>query len=63
MGRIARNQLYFGREIAVDEVVAEVRAVSNQQVMEIAFDILSTDRAGLALVGDAGVGTVSLPLP
>jgi predicted Zn-dependent peptidase len=63
MGRIARNQLYFGREIAVDEVVAEVRAVSNQQVMEIALDILSTDRAGLALVGDAGVGTVSLPLP
>ncbi len=63
MGRIARNQLYFGREIAVDEIVAEVRAVSNEQVMEIALDILSTDRAGLALVGDAGVGTVSLPLP
>ncbi len=61
MFRIARNQLYFDRPIPIAEVIAELRAVTNADVVELAREIFSFERAAMAMVGDAEASLVSLP--
>jgi len=62
MFRLARNQMYFGRELALDEVVRAIENVSTEDVMLLAREIFSFDRLGIALVGDADGDLVSLPV-
>ena len=62
MLRIARNQMYFGREIPVTEVIETIEAVTPRDVTELARDIFTLERLGIALLGDAREGMVHLPL-
>jgi predicted Zn-dependent peptidase len=61
MYRIARNQMYFAREVPVEETIDSIRAVSNDDVLELAHDVFGFERLGIALVGDAEEDLVSLP--
>ena len=61
MVRIARNQTYFGREVPVDEVIRTIDTVSPRDVVELAREIFAFERLGIALLGDAQEGMVSLP--
>ena len=61
MLRIARNQMYFGREIPVTEVIETIEAVTPRDVTELARDIFTLERLGIALLGDAREGMVHLP--
>lgn len=61
MFRLARNQMYFGREVALDEVVRAIEDVSVEDVILLAREIFAFDRLGIALVGDADGDLVSLP--
>ena len=63
MFRLARNQMYFGRELPIDEVVRSIDAVTAEDVMLLAREIFSFDRLGIALVGDADGDLVALPVP
>ena len=62
MFRLARNQMYFGRELAVDEVVTAIQGVTATDVVELAREVFAFDRLGVALVGDADGDALPLPL-
>ena len=62
MFRLARNQMYFGREVPLDEVVRTIDAVSADDVMLLAREIFAFDRLGIALVGDADGDLVAVPV-
>lgn len=60
MFRLGRNQLYYGREISLDDVIRAIDAVTALEVVELAREIFSFDRLGVALVGDVDGGAVAL---
>ena len=62
MFRIARNLLYFDRPVPLDELIGAIRRATNEEVLELARDIFSFERAGAALLGDAEENMISLPL-
>ena len=62
MLRLARNQMYFGREVPLEEVVSKIQAVTNERVIELARETFSPERMGVALLGDAEEGMVPLPV-
>jgi predicted Zn-dependent peptidase len=62
MFRLARNQMYFGQELAVKEVVRAIEAVTMTEVIELAREVFAFDRLGVALVGDADGDALPLPL-
>lgn len=62
MMRLARNQIYFGREVEVAEVSTRVRSVTNDNIVELARGLFSFERLGIALLGEADEDMISLPL-
>jgi len=61
MFRIARNHIYAEREIPVSEVIDQLRATTESDVLEVAREIFDFDRLGVALLGDADARLLSLP--
>jgi len=61
MFRIARNRLFFDREVPVEEVTRSIAAVTNQDIIDVAREIFSFERLGVALLGDADARMISLP--
>ncbi len=61
MFRLARDQMYFGREISIEETVADIRAVTNSDIIDLAREIVAFERLGVALLGDADDDLISLP--
>lgn len=51
MHRIARNELYEGRFIPVDELVSRVDRVSSSDVQRVAFEVIARDRLSLVALG------------
>ena len=51
MGNLARQEMYFGRFISLDEIAAGVDAVTIDDVQSVARDLLSTDRIALTILG------------
>jgi predicted Zn-dependent peptidase len=62
MVRIARNQIYFDRQIPVAEIVERIGNTTNTDVVELARELFAFDRLGVALLGDAEESMVSLRL-
>ncbi len=60
MVRIARNQIYFDREVPVSEIVRRIEEASNTDVVELARELFAFERLGVGLLGDAEEGMVSL---
>ena len=60
MMRIARNQLYFGREVPISEVVETIDRTTQGEVVELAREVFAFERLGIALLGDAEEGMVTL---
>ena len=54
MSSAVRQELYFGRLSAPEELVAEVRAVTADDVSEEARRVLDARSLGVSVVGDAG---------
>jgi len=52
MHRLATCELYFGRDIPLDEVAREIEAVSNDDVVELAQRLLATGPLAAAVLGD-----------
>jgi len=51
MTKLARSELYFGRQITLDEILADVDAVRGEDVRRVAEDLLVADRMALAAIG------------
>ncbi len=52
MNRIARNEIYFRRDIPLEEVARAIEGVTNDQVVELAANCFRPDRMGMVLLGD-----------
>ncbi|HUN58712.1 MAG TPA: pitrilysin family protein [Candidatus Binataceae bacterium] len=52
MNRLARNEIYFRRDIPLEEVAHGIEQVTNDQVVELASICFKPDQMGMVLVGD-----------
>ncbi len=53
MNRISRSEIYFGRIVPVDEVIAEIDAVAPADVRRVAGLLLARDRLSLVALGSS----------
>jgi len=51
MSKLARSEIYFGRQITLDEILADVAAVRGEDVQRLAEELLVLDRLALAAIG------------
>lgn len=56
MGRLARNELYFGREITLEELLGELDAVDSAAVLRAAQEAFRTDEMAGVVLGRASMG-------
>jgi predicted Zn-dependent peptidase len=52
MNRLARNEIYFGREIPLEELARGIDSVTNDQVVELAANSFQGDRMAMVVLGD-----------
>jgi len=58
MSRIAKNELYFGSDIAPEEVAARIDATTNEQIVGLAERLLRPEAMAITLLGDLKGKTV-----
>jgi predicted Zn-dependent peptidase len=51
MANIARQELYYGRCITLDQVAAQIDAVTCKDVVEVASELFQTDRIAVTVLG------------
>jgi predicted Zn-dependent peptidase len=54
MANLARQQMYFGRFFGVDEMMAEIEAVTTADVQELARELFQPETMALTLLGNLG---------
>ena len=52
MNRLARNEIYFRRDIPLEELAARNRRVTNDQVVELASAWFQPEKMAMILLGD-----------
>jgi predicted Zn-dependent peptidase len=52
MNRLARNEIYFGRDIPLEELAREIDKVTNDEVVELAATFFRPERMAMVLLGD-----------
>jgi predicted Zn-dependent peptidase len=52
MNRLARNEIYFHRDIPLEEIAGAIDSVTNDQVVELSQHCFNSSRMGLVLLGD-----------
>jgi predicted Zn-dependent peptidase len=52
MNRLARNEIYFRRDVPLDELSAGIESVTNDQVVELASSWFKPDELAMVLLGD-----------
>jgi predicted Zn-dependent peptidase len=52
MNRAARNEIYFGRDIPLEELAREIDKVTHDQVLELAEASLLSGKMAMVLLGD-----------
>ncbi|MFN8545862.1 MAG: pitrilysin family protein [Candidatus Binatia bacterium] len=58
MSRIAKNELYFGRDVPIEEISANIDAVTSDDVVRVAERLFRPRRLALTVLGDLRGGTV-----
>jgi len=62
MSRIGRNEIYFDKPLSLEEIVRDIEAVTNDDIVALAHELFSFDRAAAVLLGDVEAGLVALPV-
>jgi predicted Zn-dependent peptidase len=52
MNRLARNEIYYSRDIPLEELAREIDKVTNDQVVELATICFRPERMAMVLLGD-----------
>lgn len=63
MSRLARNEIYYGREVPLEEVAAGIDAVDNEAVIRVASRLFRAGERALTVLGnvaDTGIDTGAL---
>ncbi len=51
MSNLARQEMYFGRNVSMDEIARRVDAVTAPEVLDVANELLDPSRSGLTILG------------
>ena len=51
MSNLARQEMYFGRYISLDEIAQRIDAVTAEDVLAVACDLIQTDQIAVTLLG------------
>ena len=51
MGNVARQEMYFGRYISMDEIARSVDAVTAEQVQSVAQEFFQPERLAITVLG------------
>jgi len=51
MSNIARQEMYYGRYITLDEIAAKIDAVTQREVAKVACDLFQSDRLAVTVLG------------
>ncbi len=51
MSNLARQEMYFGRQVSLDEIASRVDAVTAEAVQQVAKELFSTERIALTILG------------
>jgi predicted Zn-dependent peptidase len=54
MANLARQQMYYGRFFGVDEITQEIERVTSEEILEIARELLVSEKVALTLLGNLG---------
>lgn len=54
MSNLARQQMYFGRHIPLDEITAAINSVTTAEIQNIANELFNSDAIALSLLGNLG---------
>ncbi|MEZ7890382.1 MAG: pitrilysin family protein [Candidatus Wallbacteria bacterium] len=54
MNRLARNEIYFERQITIDEVLEKINAVTENDIMELSRKLFNPKNMALSIIGPAG---------
>jgi predicted Zn-dependent peptidase len=52
MSRVAKNEIYFGRDISIGEMAAMIDATTNEDIVALAERLIRPESMALALLGD-----------
>lgn len=52
MSRVAKNEVYFGRDFPLAEIAARIDAISNDDIVALAERVVRPDAMAVALLGD-----------
>jgi predicted Zn-dependent peptidase len=52
MSRIAKNEIYYGRDVPIDEVAAHIDAVTNDEIVRVANRLFPTGMSAMTVLGD-----------
>ena len=52
MSRLAKNEVYFGRDISTEEVAAAIDATTNDEIIDLAGRMIRRETMAIALLGD-----------
>jgi predicted Zn-dependent peptidase len=56
MSHNARNEIYFGRAVTIDEICTRIRSVSRDEIVDLARTLLRPNGIALSLLGDFNDG-------
>jgi len=51
MIRLAQNEIHFGRDIAVQEIIDGIESVTQEDVLDLARSLLEPERLSITLLG------------
>jgi predicted Zn-dependent peptidase len=54
MSRIARQEIYFGKYLSIDEIIKSVEKVNREQVQQLARQLFAAEHCSLAILGPLG---------
>ena len=52
MSHVAKNEIYFGRPLSIEEITQEIRSVSRDDIVELSASVLRPEGMALTLLGD-----------
>jgi predicted Zn-dependent peptidase len=52
MERLALNEMYYGRQVTIDELAGRLDAVTNEEIVALATRLFTPDACALVLLGD-----------
>ncbi|BCS31323.1 peptidase M16 [Luteitalea sp. TBR-22] len=54
MTHLARQEMYFGRHVTLDEIIAGIEGVTREDVLRVAGELFTQDTVGVTVLGPAG---------